>query len=104
MRGERLVERLLVDLGRERRRNQVLRLVGGVLGVIVEEAVVVPDLGHRERPVAEHADGQLAPRNVALDQDVGPVGPAGCGRSRRSAGSRTILTPTLEPSWLGLTT
>ena len=51
------------------------RLVGGVLGVVVEEAVVVADLGHRERPVAEHRDRQLAAGDVALDHDVGAVGP-----------------------------
>ena len=75
MRAQRMVEGALVDLRRQRRGNEVLGLVGGVLGVIVEEAVAVHDLGDRERPVAEHAYRELAAGDVALDQDLAAIRP-----------------------------
>ena len=68
----------------------MLGLVGGVFGVIVEEAVPMADLGDRERAIAEHADRELAPGDVALDQDLRSVGPVvAVDRPLAAAGARS---------------
>ncbi len=75
MRGLGDAQRLVVDLGLERRRHQVGRLAVGVFRGVVVEAAVRLDLEYAKRAragrLAEHRDGDLAPRDVALDQHLG---------------------------------
>ena len=52
----------------DRRRHQVLRVVAQVLGLVVVELGGRADLDLAERLVVEHADVDLAPLDVLLEE------------------------------------
>ena len=82
MRRDGHVERSGIGVGVDRRRDLMPRAAIGVFAlVIVERAGFGPDLGHRERPVAHDADGDLAAWNIFLNHRFGPEPPI-AARSR----------------------
>ncbi len=75
VRPQGLVEAGVADRVGDCRRDHVPRAAGAVFGVVVVPAVGL-DVGDGKCPVAHHRDGELPPRNVALDHhDLGHLGP-----------------------------
>ena len=65
---QRQAQALVIDRLRHVCRHLVHRLAVGVLRRVVVESLIGHDLGDRERPVAHHRHGQLAPGDVAFHQ------------------------------------
>ena len=78
MRGQSHVERLGIDVGMDRGRDDMARPALGILRlVVVEVAVRRSDLGHRQGALAHHGHGQLTAGDEFFHHRLRPIAPGG---------------------------